>query len=209
MPKYLLLSLALLGGTMPLHAQRTDVSVGGGFNNLSQGSAHGALVASGAIHFGDHLSVGAEYAYQSAGEAQNTEVLSGSSVISVDSKERLQNYGGVVRFGLLHHRPAQSYLLVAGGGLHVSDTVAAQYYYAGSTILSGANTTTANGGYFGAGAGANLPIRGGFGLRPEARYERQMLPGYDAGGYHFAASHANQLLVTLSLYKSFGGRQRN
>lgn len=204
-----LLLISILSG----HAQVADIAVGGGGNTLGHTSPHGSFIASASAHLGPYFSIGAEYAYQKIdGALATTEpytTYSASPIyVSASISEyvhHLQNYGAVWRAGFPHRHAAQSYLLLAGGGLRLSDRItSATYTYPPGSTTASVAVQKLNGAYFGAGGGVSIPIHAGYGLRPEFRYERQMIPEYLAGGFNIEGSHANQVLFTVSLYKNFG-----
>lgn len=193
--KHLLLaSVILLGSAVAASAQANtaEVAAGGGwasFHANGNTSNKGQFDASVSYNFLSNVAVGFEYAYIPV-ESLSTNV----SGYSVTGNEHLNTFGGVARFGLTREVKVQPYVLIAGGGLRDTATVKAT---SGGVTQSASQSQS--GGYFGFGAGLNARLGGGFGFRPEVRYQRVSDNG----------TKLNEFGLTGQLFYTFGGEHHH
>ncbi|MES2392021.1 MAG: outer membrane beta-barrel protein [Acidobacteriota bacterium] len=183
------LAAFFLLATVPAFSQ-LEVAGGGGLASFHEQNADtqnkGTFVASVSGNFGHIVSAGFEYGFIPLASANLS-----SGTTSASGTEHLNTFGGVVRVGISPSHAIQPFVAIVGGGLR--DTVSVNYTTGGGS--SGSQSDSENGGYFGGGGGVNLAVGGGFGVRPEVRYEHLSLSG---GG------HTNELAVLGELYFRFG-----
>lgn len=187
-------SVLLLGSAVAASAQANTVEIaaGGGlasFHSNGQTSNKGQFDASISYNLLSNVAIGFEYAYTPI-DSLNTTI----SGVSVKANEHFNTFGGVARFGFTREVKVQPYVLVAGGGLR--DTISAT---ASQGNASYSASQSESGGYVGFGAGLNARLGGGFGVRPEVRYQHLSENG----------SGLNELSITGSLFYTFGGERHH
>ncbi len=179
-------------------AQRNtaEVAVGGGYAHLDTGDttgtvskSHGVLDASASYNVLAKLSVGFEYTFSS---------LASESVDGVNANVHLNNYGALIRYGLVNAKFVMPYVSLAGGGLSLTGNASD-----GTASVSESH----KGGYLGVGIGANGYLGHGFGVRPEVRYERQQLSNNPDNNGIFKGNGRNEITLTGTLFYTFGHRR--
>jgi hypothetical protein len=145
-----------------------------GFNSHSgiDNSLHPSFTGSGAYNLWGKLAAFGELGYQSAGSTLAT-------------KESITIAGGGVRYYFKQFNRIAPYVVGAGGFNRLNRT----------TIGQGVNNAS-NGGYFGGGGGASLYLNENFGIRPELRYQRELIG---------VASSFNEVQGSVSVFFQFGG----
>jgi len=187
--KVLLAGTAILVITAPAFSQLEIAGGGGAASYRSDGVTQnkGKFLASVSGDLGRFVAVGFEYGFVPL--ANETESSGG---VVANGTEHFNTYGFVARVGLLPSRKLQPFVEIVGGGLRDTATVSAT---SGGTTYS--NSQSESGGYFGGGGGINLGVGGGWGVRPEFRYQHVSI---SQGG------SANEMDFLGSLYYTFGGR---
>ncbi len=177
------MAAAAQGGT-------AEIAAGGGmasFHDSGSSITKGKFAASIAWNAADDFAFAFEYGYTPL--YSNHGSISGATGSSSGS---MQTYGGVARVSMLAEHRVRPYFLFTGGGAEAQ---------ANASVTSGGVTTTASasqsGSYIGFGGGVNLRLGGGFGARPEVRYQRVDISGA-----------LNELDLTGSLYYTFGHHRK-
>ena len=194
-------ALAMVASSAVVKAQSqrntAEVAVGGGYAYLDTGDTsgtvsknHGVLDASVSYNVLAKLSVGFEYTFSS---------LASESQDGVSANVHLNNYGALLRFGLVNTKFVMPYVSLAGGGLDLTGNATD-----GTTSISEGH----HGGYLGVGLGANGNLGHGFGIRPEVRYERQQLSNNADNNGIFKGNGRNEITLTGTLFYTFGGHRK-
>jgi len=187
----------MMSGSVAAKAQRGtgEVAVGGGYAYLDTGDTtgtvsknHGVLDASASYNVLSKLSVGFEYTFSS---------LASVSEDGVNANVHLNNYGALIRYGLVNTKFVMPYVSLAGGALDLTGNASD-----GTTSVSEGH----HGGYLGVGLGANGYLGHGFGVRPEFRYERQQLSNNPDNNGIFKGNGRNEFTLTATVFYTFGGR---
>lgn len=197
-------SILLLGAALSARGQAlpgsAEVSVGGGLASYhasgSDGVNKGKAIASIAYNFSHNAAVGFEYGYSKLADINETDSVGGATVSEVGTS-KLSTFGGFIRGGFLK-KPSKvnPYLSLSFGGLSEKDSYTATSKV-GSISSTDSESSSASGGYFGFGIGANI-MAGRLGFRPELHLQNLYIQGTTTADIDF----------TGSLFYTFGGRKQ-
>jgi hypothetical protein len=141
----------------------------------------GAEVSAGYNLFAKMGVIG-EFQYHSLGSTPGIQQYTSTPAI----RENVDLIGGGVRYHLKAYGRISPYAVATGGMAHMDTNHIGLAYNVGR-----------NGGYFAAGGGANIYVGERWGIRPEVRYQRDLI-GASIGGF-------NEVEGTVSVFIQFGG----